>query len=115
MYKLYVLPNFDYGDVIYHIPPNKCDLGQGISLNNHMEELESVQYSAGLALTGAWKGTSYEKLYLVGTWLGIVKYASLEQTPYSSLNKFVYNITPDYTRSPFQNYNKLSIPYADLI
>ena len=63
LYKLYVRPNFDYGDVISRIPPNKCDLGQDISLNNHMEKLQSVQYSAGLALTGAWKGTSREKMY----------------------------------------------------
>ena len=28
-----------------------------------MEKLESVQYSAALAVTGAWKGTSREKLH----------------------------------------------------
>ena len=63
LYKLYVRPHLDYGDVIYHIPPKKCDFSQDTSLNNHMEKLESVQYSAALAVTGAWKGTSREKLY----------------------------------------------------
>ena len=28
-----------------------------------MEKLESIQYSATLALTGTWRGTSREKLY----------------------------------------------------
>ena len=63
LYKLYVRPHLDYGDVIYHIPPKKCDFSQDISLNNHMEKLESIQYSAALAVTGAWKGTFREKLY----------------------------------------------------
>ena len=63
LYKLYVRPHLDYGDVICHIPPQKCDFSQDTSLNNHMEKLESVQYSAALAVTGAWKGTSREKLY----------------------------------------------------
>ena len=53
LYKLYVRPHLDYG-VIYHIPPKKCDFSEDTSLNNHMEKLESVQYSAALAVTGAW-------------------------------------------------------------
>ena len=56
LYKLYIRPHLDYGDVIYHIP-NKED-----SLHCHgnflMEKVESVQYSAALAITGAWRGTS---------------------------------------------------------
>ena len=28
-----------------------------------MEKVEAVQYSAALAVTGAWRGTSREKLY----------------------------------------------------
>ena len=28
-----------------------------------MEKIESVQYAAALAVTGAWKGTSRERLY----------------------------------------------------
>ena len=55
LYKLYVRPHLDYGDVIYHIPPKKCDFSQDTSLNNYMDKLESIQYSAALAVTGAWK------------------------------------------------------------
>ena len=30
-----------------------------------MEKLESVQYSAALAITGAWKGTSRDKFHII--------------------------------------------------
>ena len=61
-HKLYVRPHLDYGDVIYHIPSKKCDFANSYTLNNYMEKLESVQCSAARAITGAWKGTSREKL-----------------------------------------------------
>ena len=63
-----------------------------------MEKLESVQYSAALAVTGAWKGTSREKLYEELGW------ESLSLRHWSRrlilFYKFVYDITPDYTRYP---------------
>ena len=48
---------------MYHIPHNICEFSNSVILTNQMEKLESVQYSAALAVTGAWKGTSREKLY----------------------------------------------------
>ena len=43
----------DYGDVVYDQPSN----------NAFFNKLETVQYNAALAITGAIKGTSREKLY----------------------------------------------------
>ena len=56
MYKLYVGPHLDYGDIIYHKhdPDLKLDF---------TKKLESTQYSAALAVSGAWRGTSRQKLY----------------------------------------------------
>ena len=51
MYKIYVRPHLDYGDVIYH----------NQSLES-MDLLEAVQYQAALIVTGCWKGTSRDKL-----------------------------------------------------
>ena len=62
LFKLYVRPHLDYGDVIYHIPAKVCEFSGNIVISNLMEKLESVQYSAALAITGAWRGTSREKL-----------------------------------------------------
>ena len=55
MNKLYVRPHLDYGDLIYH----KDDPEASLSLT---KRLESVQYTAALAVTGAWKGTNKSKL-----------------------------------------------------
>ena len=77
MYKLYV----DDADVIYHIPHSVCKFSQGIVLTNQMEKLESVQYSAAPAVTGAWKGTSREKLYKELGWESL----NLERWTHSSI------------------------------
>ena len=61
-FKLYVRPHVEYGDVIYHIPAKVCEFSGNTILSNLMEKLESVQYSAALAVTGTWRGTSREKL-----------------------------------------------------
>ena len=64
LYKLYVRPHLDYGDIIYHIPAKEDDFSQDIILPNLMEQLESAQYSAALAVTGTWR----EKLYAELGW-----------------------------------------------
>ena len=97
-YKLYFRPHLDCGDVIYHTPQHVCEFSQNIMLSNQMEKLESIQYSAALAVTGGWKGTSRVKLY--------------DELGWESLNlrrwyrrlvlfyKIVNNLTPDCTRIP---------------
>ena len=63
LYKLNNGPYLDYGHIIYHVPHKICDYSQYVTLNNRMDTLESIQYSAELAVTGAWRGTSCKKLY----------------------------------------------------
>ena len=53
IYKTFVRPHLDYGDVIYDYPGNAT----------FSRKLESVQYNACLAITGCFRGTSREKLY----------------------------------------------------
>ena len=77
MYKLYVRPHLDYGDVVYH--------NQNSSL---MNKLESTQYAAALAVSGAWPGTSTDKLFAHRRW-----YRRLCLF-YKIMNKG----TPEYTR-----------------
>ena len=55
LYKLYVRPHLDYGDIIYH----KYDPCMSLDIT---ERLEQTQYSAALAVTGAWGGTSRQRL-----------------------------------------------------
>ena len=51
IYKAFVRPHLDYGDTIYDTPSN----------DNFCHKIESVQYNAALAITGAIRGTSREK------------------------------------------------------
>ena len=53
IYKSFIRPHLDYGDILYDNPDNE----------NFQSKLEKVQYRACLAITGAIKGTSRERLY----------------------------------------------------
>ena len=53
IYKAFVRPQLDYGNVL---------LDPAFNVSYH-EKLESIQYNACLALTGTIRGTSKEKLY----------------------------------------------------
>ena len=53
IYKSFVRPHLDYGDIIYDQPNNE----------SFCNKTERVQYNAALAITGAIRGTSQTKLY----------------------------------------------------
>ena len=53
IYKAFLRPLIDYGDIIYDQPQNE----------SFCEKLESVQYKFALAITGAIQGPSREKIY----------------------------------------------------
>ena len=63
IYKMHVRPHLDYCDFIFHIPALNNNNNTDINLNYHMNALESIQYQAALAITGAWKGTNRDKIY----------------------------------------------------
>ena len=77
IYKLYVRPHFgdfgDYGDVLYH----QYDPNFSLSLTT---VLESVQYSAALAVTGAWRGTNTDKIYEELGWESLYKVLQARDT-----------------------------------
>ena len=70
LYKLYVCPHLNYGDVIYHIPQKVCDFGHEVSLHCLMERHESVQYSAGFSYN--WR-MERKRQNIRRTWLGIIE------------------------------------------
>ena len=53
IYKAFIRSHLDYGDILYD---------QAYNMSFH-QKLESIQYNACLAITGAIRGTSKEKLY----------------------------------------------------
>ena len=91
-------PHLDYEDTIYHMPGKMCEYSLNITLLNLMERLESVQYFAALAVTGALRGSSREKLYAELGWesLNLRRWSRRLALFY----KIVRNLAPGYTRSP---------------
>ena len=53
IYKSFIRPNFDYGDFIYAQPNN----------DSFCSKIESIQYNAALAITGAIRRASQTKLH----------------------------------------------------
>ena len=53
IYKSFIGPHLDYGDIVYDQPNN----------SSLCEKIESLQYNAALAITGTIKDSSKEKLY----------------------------------------------------
>ena len=53
IYKSFIWPHIDYGDIVYDRAFNE----------SFHKNLESFQYNAAIAITGAISGTSSEKLF----------------------------------------------------
>ena len=53
MYKSFIKPHLNYGDILYDKPSNK----------NFQNRMQKVQYRAWLAIAGGVQGTSRERLY----------------------------------------------------
>ena len=89
IYKSFVRPHLDYGDVIYDQHYN----------NSFHQKLESIQYNAALAITGAIRGSSREKLYQE---LGL---ESLKQRPWFRKLCYFFKITKN--QSPKYLFDKI--------
>ena len=83
IYKSFIRPHFDYGDIIYD---------QTYNTSFH-QRLESLQYNVALAITGAIRGTSKEKLY---NELGL---ESLQNRRWYRKLSFLYKVIPN--QSPY--------------
>ena len=67
IYKLFARPHLGYGDIIYDQTFNE----------SFHQRTESIQYNAAIAITGAIRGTSSEKLY--------------QELPEDGLGNYVYS------------------------
>ena len=92
IYKSFVRPHLDYCDIIYHEPSKVNAFGQ--SLTSIMEEVERIQYRAGLVVTGAWKGSSRTKLYEELGWESLTDRRQMRRILH--FYKIINNCTPQY-------------------
>ena len=86
------------GDMIFHIPAKEDDFSQDIILPTFMDKLESVQYSAALAVTGTCRGTSREKLYAELGWESL--YSRRWSRRLTLFYEILNDLTPWYTKEP---------------
>ena len=98
---MHVRPHLDYCDVIYHIPAITKEASDSDSirtLNYLMGTLESTQYQAALAVSGAWKGTSQIKIYDELGWESLDQRRMFRRLV--QFYKIMTDQTPDYLRFP---------------
>ena len=118
---MHVRSHLDYCDFIYHIPELKTkknsdsdfyesnsdsddddadvdDHDQGIKLNYQMRSLESLQYQAALAVTGAWKGTNSRKIYAELGWESLHHRRWYRRA--TQFFKIMNGLTPQYLVDP---------------
>ena len=67
IYKSFARPNLDYADIVYEKPLNE----------SFKRKIEMVQYNTAFIITGAFKGTSRDKIYQE---LGLDSLADRRQT-----------------------------------
>ena len=128
IYKMHVRPHLDYCDFIYHVPkilrkamqrpdhdndpdvsddenhPNddndiyEDDDDSNKRLNTRMQALESLQYQAALAVTGAWKGSSTRKIYKELGWESLHHRRWFRRM--TQFFKIMNGLTPQYLLDP---------------
>ena len=96
LYKMFVRPHLDYCDIIYHIPIITNLFDSTTTLSYSMQSIESTQYQAALAITGAWRGSNTSKLYEELGWESLTDrrwYRRLLQ-----LYKIIHDFSPSYLK-----------------
>ena len=98
IYTAHVRSHLDYCDFIFHIPELLGNFSTDVNLSTLMGRLESLQYQAGLAITGMWKGTNRDKVYEELGWepLNLRRYFRRLTVFYKIMN----GLTPHYLFEP---------------
>ena len=101
IYEIHVRPHLYYCDLVYHIPTKTVevsDSGSSRVLTSQMSILESTQYQAALAVSGAWKGTSRIKIYDELGWETLDQRRMFRRL--TQFYKIMTGLTPEYQRIP---------------
>ena len=94
IYKSFIRPHLDYGDILYDKPNNE----------NFQNKIKKVQYRACLAIAGAIQGTSGEKIYEE---LGLHSLAKRRwRSKLIFFYKIVNHLLPDYLFSYLYFYSQ---------
>ena len=98
IYTARVRSHLDYCDFIYHIPELLGNFSTDINLNDQMKKLESLQYQAGLSVTGMWQGTNRDRVYEELGWESLHLRRWFRRL--TVFYKIMTGLTPQYLRDP---------------
>ena len=98
IYTAHVRSHLDYCDFIFHIPELSGNFSTNVNLGNQMNKLESLQYQAGLAVTGMWRGTNRDHVYEELGWESLHLRRWFRRL--TVFYKIIKNLTPQYLRDP---------------
>ena len=98
IYKMHVRSHLDYCDFIFHLPSLNTETSDDVNMNYLMGSIESIQYQAALAVTGAWKGTSRKKIYEQLGWESLHNRRELHRM--TQFYKIMNDLTPPYLKEP---------------
>ena len=98
IYTAHVRSHLDYCDFIFHIPELLGNFSTNVNLSTHMNKLESLQYQAGLAVTGMWQGTNRDRVYEELGWESLHMRRWFRRL--TVFYKIVKHLTPQYLRDP---------------
>ena len=105
IYKLFVRTHLDYGDVLYHLDnPSKEEIFEFTPKNafTNLKKIEEIQYKAARIVSGAWKGTSYEKLYTNLGWESLNRRRSMRKL--TILYETIHTKHPMHLHSIIKNF-----------
>ena len=105
IFKMHIRPHLDYCHFIFHILALSNNFNHDINLNYQMRTLESIQYQAALAVSGAWKGTSRDKIYNELGWESLHNRREFRRM--TQFYKIMNDLTPPYLREPVPEPRRL--------
>ena len=105
IFKMHIRPHLDYCDFIFHIPALPNNFNFDINLNYQTRSLESIQYQAALAVSGAWKGTNRDKIYEELGWESLHNRRDFRRT--TQFYKIMHDLTPPYLKEPVPEPRRL--------
>ena len=104
-----------FGPTYFTVPNHEDPFSGNTAVHYLMSRLESVQYSAALAITGTWKGTSRDKIYHELGWETLA-----DRRWYRRLTLFykvINGLTPSYLKAiiPDATFHRYGLRHSDCI
>ena len=98
IYKMNVRPHLDFCDIIYLLPCITNPFDSSINLKYLMNTLKRIQYHCALAITGAWQGTSLDKIYDQLGWESLTDHRYCRRLFH--FYKIQNDLSPSYLKDP---------------